>query len=245
MDPFVGAAIATGAAEFLGGVFTNRTSAKESARNRQFQERMSNTSAQRAVKDYEAAGLNPALAYDRPASSPGGSQASFENPLKGSTSSALGIASLKAENLVRAEHARNLQANTEKTKVEGANAILAGDNLRTQGLLSRQDLALRIALQPHQTRAAALANLQSQFGMSKAEAESKYFEMMGPMAFVIDNLAGPTGALLGGGLAGAAFLKRAGTAASSAKSVKGLFKPPVPIREGDWARYNRKSGSKP
>lgn len=244
MDPFLGGAIATGAAEFLGGVFTNRSSAKEAERNRRFQERMSSTAAQRSVQDYLKAGLNPALAYERTASSPGGSQASFDNPLRGSTSSALGVASLKMDNLVKQQQAENLQANTAKTKIEGANAIMAGDNLRTTGLLQRQDLALRTALQPHQTRAAALANMQSQFGMSKAEAESKYYEMMGPLAFAVDNLAGPVGGILGGGLAGAALLKRAGTAASSAKSVKGLFKPPAPVRQGDWERYSKNLGNR-
>lgn len=52
-------------------------SAQQAQLNRDFQENMSNTSYQRAVKDLEAAGLNPILAYiNGGASTPAGSSAS-------------------------------------------------------------------------------------------------------------------------------------------------------------------------
>lgn len=84
------ASLASGVAGFLGQQDTNAANRELASENTAFQERMSNTAYQRQVKDLEAAGLNPMLAYIKGggASTPSGTVLPMQNAISAGTSSA-------------------------------------------------------------------------------------------------------------------------------------------------------------
>lgn len=78
-----------GALGYIGTKETNKANLAIAREQMSFQERMSNTAVRRRVKDLRRAGINPILAGNIAASSPGGASAVMQNALATGVNSAL------------------------------------------------------------------------------------------------------------------------------------------------------------
>lgn len=137
-----------------------------------FSERMASTQAQRSVRDYQAAGLNPALAYERSAAAPagvmaGGASAHMENVMRDAPNIAANAMAIKQmqHNITQTD------VLTQKARVEGRTSEINRD-------IAEIDKRVRLASEPHDIRMRQLDRIMKELDLPQAKRTSELFDLL-------------------------------------------------------------------
>ena len=184
----VGTQAGAAALSYKGVQDTNRENARQARLNREFQERMSSTSWQRGVKDMEAAGLNPALAYGQGgASTPGGSLAA---PMQSEEGAA--VNSARSMDVHKATMS-NLRAEGRRINEEAGRLDAETDRIRSEsnmlyGYYDHRQNRRHVGLRELAARRAELENEALELGLPYMRNSAKAEMRLGPRLSVLERL---------------------------------------------------------
>ena len=139
IDPAT-ATLIVGGLGYLAQQDTNYATQASAQGQMDFQERMSNSAYQRQVKDLEASGLNPMLAYIKGggASTPSGAMATYQNPVSAGAQAAT---SAQIPSTIRNIQQQTKQTSAQTDYLTGAQTEMTNqqiDNLKTDNDKAKQ-----------------------------------------------------------------------------------------------------------
>lgn len=130
---------------YLGQRSTNAANAREAARNREFQERMSSTSHQREVADLKAAGINPMFRGMGGASTPAGDRAQLEDAVGKGVSTGMQTRLMMAQLQKTKAETQYIEDQALKTRAEVGRYAEESNAGRFDRLVAERDSAVQRA----------------------------------------------------------------------------------------------------